>query len=87
MQKNKKMKGTLKFLGDSWYVVHKADGWYTYNPLHPDDAKLEMLNKRLPTGELAMDEMEVEFEIIEKLVLLDEKHGEFLTTKAKIIIP
>jgi hypothetical protein len=87
MQKNKKMKGTLRFLGNSWCVIHKPDNWCAYYSLHHDDAKLEMLKKRLPTGELAMDEMELEFEIIEKLVLLDEKHGEFLTTKAKIIIP
>lgn len=81
------MKGTLKFLGDTWFVVHKTGNWHTYTILHPDDEKLEILKKRLPDGELAMNEVEVDFELVENPVMLGEKYGEFVTIKAKIIIP
>lgn len=87
MQKTQKLRGTLKFLGDTWFIIHKTENWYTYNTLYPDDEKLEMLKKRLPDGELAMNEVEVDFELVEKPVMLGEKYGEFVTIKAKIIIP
>ncbi len=80
------MKGTLQFIDDAWYVVHREINWHTYNTLNSEDAKLDMFQKRMPDGDLAMNGVEVEFEFIDKPVVIDDIHGEFIVRTAKLVL-